>query len=118
MQKEKINMFLGYQNDKIAFVAETKEELENLPCVSLDRIEETTGEYVLYNGSYVLKAQAESEQAEEDKQARISELKQMLAETDYVVIKIAEGEATREEYEPILEDRQKWRAEINELQID
>lgn len=55
---------------------------------------------------------------EEIKQARISELKQMLADTDYVVIKIAEGEATREEYESILEDRQKWRAEINELQID
>lgn len=55
---------------------------------------------------------------EELKQRRISELKAKLSETDYVVIKIAEGEATREEYESILEDRQKWRAEINELQID
>jgi hypothetical protein len=40
MQKEKTKMFLGYQNDKIAFIAETKEELENMPCVTLDKIEE------------------------------------------------------------------------------
>lgn len=33
-------MFLGYQNGKIAFLAETREELESLPCVTLDRIEE------------------------------------------------------------------------------
>lgn len=33
-------MFIGYQNDKIVFVAETKEELENMPCVTLDKIEE------------------------------------------------------------------------------
>ena len=33
-------MFIGYQNDIIAFVANTREELENLPCVELDKIEE------------------------------------------------------------------------------
>lgn len=33
-------MFIGYQNDLIAFVADTREELENLPCVELDKIEE------------------------------------------------------------------------------
>lgn len=111
-------MFIGYQNDKITFIAETREELENLPCVTLDRIEETSKEYVLYNGSYILKSEADTMQTDEDKQARISELKAKLSATDYIVIKIAEGEATREEYESILEDRQKWRAEINELQID
>lgn len=46
-------MFLGYQNDKIAFVAETREELENLPCVILDKIEETDKEYFLHNGEYI-----------------------------------------------------------------
>ena len=46
-------MFIGYQNDKIAFVAETKDELENMPCITLDRIEETDKEYFLYNGEYV-----------------------------------------------------------------
>jgi hypothetical protein len=34
-------MFIGYQNDKIAFIAKTREELENMPCVTLDRIEKT-----------------------------------------------------------------------------
>lgn len=46
-------MFLGYQNDKIAFVAETQEELENISCVTLDKIEETDKAYFLYNGEYV-----------------------------------------------------------------
>lgn len=33
-------MFIGYQNDLIAFMAETKEELENLPCVELTEIKQ------------------------------------------------------------------------------
>lgn len=33
-------MFIAYQNDKIAFVAETREELEAIPHVSFDKIEE------------------------------------------------------------------------------
>lgn len=55
---------------------------------------------------------------EEKKQARISELKQMLAQTDYVVIKIAEGEATKEEYADVLANRKAWREEIRELEIN
>lgn len=53
---------------------------------------------------------------EEKKQARISELKQMLADTDYVVIKIAEGEATKEEYADVLANRKAWREELRLLQ--
>ena len=33
-------MFIGYQNDIATFIAETREELENKPCVSFDKIEE------------------------------------------------------------------------------
>lgn len=62
-------MFLGYQNDKIAFIAKTKEELENLPCVILDKIEETDKEYFLHNGEYVFEVSYE-QQLEEAKQAR------------------------------------------------
>lgn len=47
---------------------------------------------------------------------RISELKDKLASTDYVAIKIAEGEATAEEYSEILAQRKAWRAEINQLE--
>lgn len=62
-------MFLGYQNDKIAFIAETKEELENLPCVVLDKIEETDKEYFLHNGEYVCEVPFD-QQVEEMRQAR------------------------------------------------
>lgn len=62
-------MFIGYQNDKIAFVAETKEELENMPCVTLDKIEETNKEYFLHNGAYVCEVPFD-QQVEEMRQAR------------------------------------------------
>lgn len=43
------------------------------------------------------------------------ELLQYLAETDYIVIKIAEGVATAEEYKDVLTSRAKARARINEI---
>ena len=52
---------------------------------------------------------------EEHKQREIWELKSKLAETDYAVIKIAEGAATAEEYADLIKSRQEWRARINEL---
>lgn len=55
---------------------------------------------------------------EEIKQARISELKAKLSATDYVVIKLAEGEATKEEYADVLANRKAWREEIRELEND
>ena len=57
-------MFLGYQNDKIAFIAETREELENMPCVTLDKIEETDKTYFLHNGEYVCEITVEEQQSE------------------------------------------------------
>lgn len=47
---------------------------------------------------------------------RISQLKKLLNETDYVAIKFGEGVMTEAEYAPYKADRQKWRAEINELE--
>lgn len=46
-------MFLGYQNEKIVLVAQTKEELENTPCMVFDKIVETDKNYFLHNGEYV-----------------------------------------------------------------
>lgn len=96
----------------ISYIAETREELESMPCVEFDRIEETDVEYILHNGEYKPKAEAKKEETE----TRIAELKQQLAYSDYVVIKIAEGEATTEEYADVLAARKRWRAEINELE--
>ncbi len=53
---------------------------------------------------------------EEKKEQRIAELKCHLADTDYVVIKIAEGEATKEEYSETLANRKAWREEIRTLE--
>lgn len=47
---------------------------------------------------------------------QIDNLKKQLEATDYVAVKIAEGAATREEYADLLEQRQKWREQINELE--
>lgn len=53
---------------------------------------------------------------EERRDERIAQLKQQLSDTDYAVIKIAEGAATAEEYADIIAQRQAWRAEINQLE--
>ena len=62
---------------------------------------------------------------EEKKQQRIQELhqkieknKRELSETDYVVIKIYEGVATREEYEEVLQRREQLRIEINNWEAE
>jgi cell division GTPase FtsZ len=49
-------------------------------------------------------------------QERIEELKSKLASTDYVVIKIAEGAATAEEYAKVIAERVAFRKEINDLE--
>ena len=47
-----------------------------------------------------------------DYQCEIDECKQRLAQTDYVIIKIAEGIALREQYAHVLEERQALRERI------
>lgn len=47
---------------------------------------------------------------------QIEILKQELADTDYVVIKIAEGAATAEEYSGVIAQRQEWRKQINKYE--
>lgn len=49
-------------------------------------------------------------------QKRIDELKKKLQSTDYIVIKIFEGVATKEDYNDRLYERTLWRKEINELE--
>ncbi len=46
----------------------------------------------------------------------IAELKRKLSDTDYAIIKIAEGAATAEEYADIIAQRETWRNRINELE--
>lgn len=55
--------------------------------------------------------------SEEDiKQQEIDSLKMKLFASDYAIIKIAEGVATKEEYADLITQRAEWRARINELE--
>lgn len=54
--------------------------------------------------------------AAERAKMRIEVLKAQLAETDYAVIKIAEGAATAADYADLIAQRKAWRAEINDLE--
>ena len=67
-------MFLGYQGNKIVLAANSREELENAPCMVFDRIEESAEEYVLWGGEYILKAQAETAQEEQAKVLAVTTL--------------------------------------------
>ena len=107
-------MFLGYQNDKIAFIAETREELENLPCVVLDKIEETDKEYFLHNGEYVCELPIPTK--EEQQQARQEAYK---AEVDPItchIQRLGDEEATTPELEAeiraLIEER---KAKVEEI---
>lgn len=51
-----------------------------------------------------------------DYQGEIDECKRRLAETDYVVIKIAEGVATYAEYADVIAERKSLRTQIGELE--
>ena len=69
-------------------------------------------DYVLKDGTLVLDPLVIEPSASE----QIATLKRKLAETDYAVIKIAEGAATAEDYADLIAQRQAWRAEINALE--
>lgn len=63
-------------------------------------------------------APAKPEPTEYEKaQARIAELKQMLADADYWTSKRMDGEYTDEEWAEKVAIRKAWRAEINELEL-
>lgn len=74
----------------------------------------TLGDYVYANGKInydpVIIPQTIDEQ--------IDQLKQNLLDTDYVVIKIAEGAADKSEYASVIKQRQEWRDKINELEVE
>lgn len=53
-----------------------------------------------------------------EKRERVLELKRLLASTDYMAIKYAEGEITISEYATYREQRRAWRVEINALESE
>ena len=100
-------MFIGYQNDRVMFVADSREELESLPFVVLDKIEETDKSYFLYRGEYV------TEIPEKPIEEQIEELQQYLDDTDWYVVRFAETGV--EVPVEVKEERQRTREKIDAL---
>jgi hypothetical protein len=65
---------------------------------------------------YVPPTPSAEEMAEQQRVARIEELKTLLQESDYKAIKYAEGWLTGDEYAYTKAQRQEWRDEINRLE--
>jgi hypothetical protein len=53
----------------------------------------------------------------EKAEIRIAELKEFLKNTDYKALQFAEGELSAENFEPIKQQRKKWREEINKWEL-
>lgn len=67
-------MFIGYQNNIATFMAETKEELESLPCVVLDKIEETPFAEMFNGVIYISEEELTQAKADEVRAVRNSYL--------------------------------------------
>ena len=74
-----------------------------------------TGRSAVLRTDAELEADRAAREQAEYPMKRVAELKQLLADSDYAVIKIAEGAAVREEYAELIAQRQAWREEINSL---
>ena len=86
-------MYLGYQNEKIVLVADTREELENNKFIQFDNIVETQDEYVLYKGQYLLKADAKVAQEADEKQDLLETYYKQLDQIDLKVIRPLRAQA-------------------------
>ncbi len=80
-------MFLGYQNEKIVLVAQTREALENISYIHLDRIEYTPAEYVSYHGQYIPKTIALQQESQRQHAAEVNQLQQNLEQIDLQTIR-------------------------------
>lgn len=116
-------MFLGYQNEKIVLVADTREELENNKFMKFDAIVESDTDYVLYNGEYITLTQAEERTQADEKRAQIKSLQEQLDVLDLKEIRPlgakATGVATEEDEERLAEyerQKQEIRKQIRDLQ--
>lgn len=112
-------MFLGYQKEKVVLVADTKEELENAPCMVFDKIEESPVDYELYNGEYIPSAEAQAKREQAEKEAHIKELKEQLDALDLKSLRalraIQAGVGTEEDTQRIADIEEQAEAIRKEL---
>ena len=109
-------MIVNYQTDESG-------RLQNVTTYPLDTTKPTLDlpedfdlknirDYVLQGGALV----REPYECPPSTAEQIAALKQKLVETDYSVIKIAEGAASTEEYADLIAQRRLWRQQINDLE--
>ena len=67
-------------------------------------------------GGKIVIGKTEAEKLSEQNAGRVRALKRLLADTDYVAVKIAEGAAAASDYAGKLAERQAWRSEIRLLE--
>ena len=60
-------MFIGIQNGKVISVKETKEELENTPCVEFDEIKETSDNYKMVKCEWRLNGYKTEEEVRQER---------------------------------------------------
>ena len=116
-------MFIVIKDNEIVLADENKERLAKtlgfMPDYAGYEIVETDRRVEMIDNRFVYVDTEEYNEWHKRNNAkeRIAVLKNLLAGTDYVVLKIAEGVATKEDYASVLDIRQQWRAEINELEL-
>jgi len=113
-------MYKAIKDNKIIAINET----DNFPCLVYDSSEEDTDhnvdDFIHVDGEFVLKTDDKAIRQEKDQ--RIAELKQYLAETDYIANKLIEAvdetelQDLKEKYADTLKKRREARAEINQLE--
>lgn len=107
-------MYKAIKDEKIIAINESGE----FPCLVYDilvkDITHLSSEYVEVGGEFVLKTDEKA--IAQEKQKRIDELKQLLADADYWGQKYLDGEYSSEEWEQKVAQRKSWRIEIRELE--
>lgn len=104
-------MFAFVENGKLNGTGEGENLTEGVLNVEISEEVFNNIDRYMWNGEAVV----ENPNYEPDHSEEIAELKAYLESTDYVVIKIAEGVATSEEYAEVLAERVRARARINQL---
>lgn len=111
-------MFKAIKDNKIISI----NEIANFPCmeigINIDEViedtEHTVADFVHVNGEFVLTS--DDKAIQQFNQERISELKQLLSDSDYKGQKYLDGEYTNEEWQEIVSQRKAWREEIRKLE--
>ena len=105
----------------ISFGKDTKPYIEITEEQRKQPLPDKYSYYAVIDGKFTIARRTPTEQEiakdlDSARNQQISELKAKLKETDYKAIKFAEGWISAEEYAPIKEQRNLWRAQINELE--